>query len=149
MCIRDSNQQALARLRKAVEGAKRRLSSHPEARVEVDGIVEGFDLSERLTRGKFEELCMDLFKGTLEPVKGVLADSQLSKEEVDEVVLVGGSTRIPKVQNLIREFFNGKEPNRCLLYTSDAADEEDSVDLCGRRVIKKKKQRYRMVWQGN
>ena len=106
------NQQALARLRKAVEGAKRRLSSHPEARVEVDGIVEGFDLSERLTRGKFEELCMDLFKGTLEPVKGVLADSQLSKEEVDEVVLVGGSTRIPKVQSLIREFFNGKEPNR-------------------------------------
>ena len=107
-----NNQQALARLRKAVEGAKRRLSSHPEARVEVDAIVEGFDLSERLTRGKFEELCMDLFKGTLEPVKGVLADSQLSKEEVDEVVLVGGSTRIPKVQNLIREFFNGKEPNR-------------------------------------
>lgn len=105
------NQQALARLRKAAEGAKRRLSSQPEARVEVDNIVEGLDVSERITRGKFEELCMDLFKGTLEPVKAVLADAKLEKEEIDEVVLVGGSTRIPKVQSLIKEFFNGKEPN--------------------------------------
>lgn len=106
-----NNQQALARLRKAAEGAKRRLSSQPEARVEVDNIVEGLDVSERITRGKFEELCMDLFKGTLEPVKAVLADAKLDKDEIDEVVLVGGSTRIPKVQSLIKEFFNGKEPN--------------------------------------
>lgn len=106
-----NNQQALARLRKAAEGAKRRLSSQPEARVEVDNIVEGLDISERITRGKFEELCMDLFKGTLEPVKAVLADAKLDKEDIDEVVLVGGSTRIPKVQSLIKEFFNGKEPN--------------------------------------
>lgn len=105
------NPQALARLRKAAEGAKRRLSSQPEARVEVDSIVEGLDISERITRGKFEELCMDLFKGTLEPVKAVLADAKLEKEDIDEVVLVGGSTRIPKVQALIKEFFNGKEPN--------------------------------------
>jgi heat shock protein 5 len=107
-----NNQQALARLRKAAESAKRRLSSQPEARVEVDNIVEGFDLSERITRGKFEEICMDLFKGTLEPVKAVLNDAQLEKEDVDEVVLVGGSTRVPKIQSLIQEFFNGKEPNR-------------------------------------
>ena len=106
------NLHALARLRKAAEGAKRRLSVQPEARVEVDSIVEGLDISERLTRGKFEELCMDLFKSTLEPVKAVLADAKVEKEEIDEVVLVGGSTRIPKVQALIKEFFNGKEPNR-------------------------------------
>jgi len=104
--------QALARLRKAAESAKRRLSSQPEARVEVDAILEGFDLSERITRGKFEELCGDLFKGTLEPVKAVLADAGLEKEDVNEVVLVGGSTRVPKIQQLIQEFFNGKEPNR-------------------------------------
>lgn len=106
------NKEALARLRKAAESAKRRLSSKTEARVEVDSLLEGFDLSERLTRGKFEELCMDLFKATLEPVKAVLADSGLEKDQIDEVVLVGGSTRVPKVQSLIKEFFNGKEPNR-------------------------------------
>lgn len=106
------NHHALARLRKASESAKRRLSSQPEARVEVDNLVEGVDVSERITRGKFEELCVDLFKGTLEPVKAVLADAKLEKEQIDEVVLVGGSTRIPKVQALIKEFFNGKEPNR-------------------------------------
>jgi heat shock protein 5 len=106
------NFQALARLRKAAEGAKRRLSAQPEARVEVDGIVEGLDVSERITRGKFEDLCADLFKGTLEPVKAVLADAKLEKDQIDEVVLVGGSTRIPKIQALIQEFFNGKAPNR-------------------------------------
>ena len=106
------NQQALARLRKAAESAKRRLSSQPEAKIEVDNLLEGFDLSVRLTRGKFEELCMDLFRGTLEPVKAVLADAKLEKEDIDEIVLVGGSTRVPKIQSLIQEFFNGKEPNR-------------------------------------
>eukprot|EP01064_Diplonema_japonicum_P008926 TRINITY_DN163_c0_g1_i4.p1 TRINITY_DN163_c0_g1~~TRINITY_DN163_c0_g1_i4.p1 ORF type:complete len:681 (+),score=294.13 TRINITY_DN163_c0_g1_i4:70-2043(+) len=106
------NQRALARLRKACESAKRQLSSQPEARVEVDGLDEGLDFSEKLTRAKFEELNMDLFKGTLNPVKAVLADGKLKKEEVDEIVLVGGSTRIPKIQNLIKDFFNGKEPNK-------------------------------------
>lgn len=104
--------KALARLRKASEIAKRQLSSQPEARVEVDNIAEGVDFSEKITRAKFEELCMDLFKGTLEPVKAVLADSKLKKSDIDEIVLVGGSTRIPKVQSLIKDFFNGKEPNK-------------------------------------
>eukprot|EP01060_Flectonema_neradi_P007025 TRINITY_DN14852_c2_g1_i2.p1 TRINITY_DN14852_c2_g1~~TRINITY_DN14852_c2_g1_i2.p1 ORF type:complete len:667 (+),score=237.06 TRINITY_DN14852_c2_g1_i2:48-2048(+) len=106
------NQVALARLRKAAEGAKRKLSSAPEARVEVEDIVEGVTLSERLTRAKFEELNADLFKGTLEPVKSVLADAKMEKDDIDEVVLVGGSSRIPKIQSLIKDFFNGKEPNR-------------------------------------
>eukprot|EP01064_Diplonema_japonicum_P017925 TRINITY_DN263_c1_g1_i1.p1 TRINITY_DN263_c1_g1~~TRINITY_DN263_c1_g1_i1.p1 ORF type:complete len:526 (+),score=173.48 TRINITY_DN263_c1_g1_i1:496-2073(+) len=107
-----NNHVALARLRKAAENAKRKLSSSPEARVEVEDIVEGVTLSERLTRAKFEELNADLFKGTLEPVKSVLSDAGLEKDDIDEVVLVGGSSRIPKIQALIKDFFNGKEPNR-------------------------------------
>jgi heat shock protein 5 len=103
--------KALARLRKACEAAKRQLSSQPEARVEVDSLVEGFDFSEKITRSKFEELNMALFKGTLEPVRKVLEDAKLKKSEVDEIVLVGGSTRIPKVQQLIKDFF-GREPNK-------------------------------------
>ena len=100
------DQKALARLRKACEAAKRQLSSQPEARVEVDSLTEGFDFSEKITRAKFEELNMDLFKGTLKPVQRVLEDGKLKKSDVDEIVLVGGSTRIPKVQQLIRDFFN-------------------------------------------
>ena len=106
------DQTALARLRKACEAAKRQLSSQLEARVEVDNLVEGVDFSEKITRAKFEELNMDLFKGTLTPVQKVLEDGKLKKSDVDEIVLVGGSTRIPKVQQLIKDFFNGKEPNR-------------------------------------
>ena len=106
------DQPALARLRKACEAAKRQLSSQPEARVEVDSLTEGFDFSEKMTRAKFEELNSDLFKGTLNPVQKVLEDSKLSKKDIDEIVLVGGSTRIPKVQQLIKDFFNGKEPNQ-------------------------------------
>jgi heat shock protein 5 len=104
--------KALARLKKACEAAKRQLSSQPEARVEVDGLSEGVDFSEKITRAKFEELNIDLFKGTLEPVKSVLNDAKLKKSDIDEIVLVGGSTRIPKVQSLIKDFFNGKEPNK-------------------------------------
>lgn len=107
-----SDQRALARLRKSCEAAKRQLSSQPEARVEVDSLTEGFDFSEKITRAKFEELNMDLFKGTLIPVQRVLEDAKLKKSDIDEVVLVGGSTRIPKVQQLIKDFFNGKEPNK-------------------------------------
>eukprot|EP01065_Artemidia_motanka_P017635 TRINITY_DN2108_c0_g1_i1.p1 TRINITY_DN2108_c0_g1~~TRINITY_DN2108_c0_g1_i1.p1 ORF type:complete len:687 (+),score=319.13 TRINITY_DN2108_c0_g1_i1:102-2063(+) len=106
------NQRALARLRKACESAKRQLSSQPEARVEVDGLDEGLDFSEKLTRAKFEEMNMDLFRGTLKPVKAVMEDAKLKKDDIDEIVLVGGSTRIPKVQQLIKDYFNGKEPNR-------------------------------------
>lgn len=106
------DQTALARLRKACEAAKRQLSSQLEARVEVDNLQEGLDFSEKITRAKFEELNMDLFKGTLTPVQRVLDDAKLKKSDIDEIVLVGGSTRIPKVQQLIKDFFNGKEPNR-------------------------------------
>jgi endoplasmic reticulum chaperone BiP len=106
------DQTALARLRKACEAAKRQLSSQLEARVEVDNLQEGLDFSEKITRAKFEELNMDLFKGTLTPVQKVLEDAKLKKSDIDEIVLVGGSTRIPKVQQLIKDFFNGKEPNR-------------------------------------
>jgi heat shock protein 5 len=104
--------KALARLRKACEAAKRQLSSLPEALVEVDGLTEGFDFSERITRAKFEELNMDLFKGTLKPVEAALKDAKLKKSDIEDVVLVGGSSRIPKVQQLLKDFFNGKEPNK-------------------------------------
>jgi len=104
--------KALARLRKACEAAKRQLSSQPQARVEVDGLTEGFDFSETITRAKFEELNMDLFKGTLKPVEAVLTDAKLKKSDIEDIVLVGGSTRIPKVQQLLKDFFNGKELNK-------------------------------------
>ena len=106
------NPRALARLREACEAAKRQLSSQPEASVEVEGLVEGVDVSERVTRAKFEDLNADLFKGTLRPVEAVLADAQMAKGDIDDIVLVGGSTRIPKVRALLRDFFNGKEPHR-------------------------------------
>ena len=105
------NQPALARLRKACEAAKRQLSSQIEVTIEVDSLTESFDFSEKMTRAKFEDLNADLFKGTLKPVEQVLKDSKLSKKQIDEIVLVGGSTRIPKVQKLIKDFFNGKEPS--------------------------------------
>merc|ERR1712061_440538 len=81
-------------------------------RVEIEGLFDGVDFSETLTRARFEELCIDLFKKTLTPVQKVMDDSEMKKSEIDEVVLVGGSTRIPKVQQLLKDFFNGKEPNK-------------------------------------
>merc|ERR1712038_1018167 len=92
--------------------AKRALSAAHQVRVEVESLFEGEDFSETLTRAKFEELNMDLFRGTLKPVQKVLEDADLTKKDIDEIVLVGGSTRIPKVQSLVKEFFNGKEPSR-------------------------------------
>jgi heat shock protein 5 len=80
--------------------------------VEIEALFDGIDFSETLTRARFEEINNDLFKNTLGPVKQVLEDSGLKKNQIDEIVLVGGSTRIPKVQQLIKDFFNGKEPNR-------------------------------------
>jgi heat shock protein 5 len=104
--------RALAKLKREVEKAKRALSSVHQTKVEIESVMNGVDFSETLTRAKFEELNMDLFKKTLGPVKKVLDDGDLKKSEIDEIVLVGGSTRIPKVQSLIKDFFNGKEPNR-------------------------------------
>merc|ERR1719233_1723906 len=106
------DKRAIQKLRREVEKAKRALSSTHQVRIEVDALFDGHDLSETLTRARFEELNADLFKKTMGPVKQVMDDSGLKKTQVDEVVLVGGSTRIPKVQQLIKDFFNGKEPNR-------------------------------------
>jgi len=107
-----NDKRALQKLRKEVERVKRTLSSQHQARLEIEGLVDGTDFSETLTRARFEELNLDLFKKTLSPVQKVLEDSDLGKTEVDEIVLVGGSTRIPKVQALLKEFFDGKEPSR-------------------------------------
>ncbi|CAJ0563710.1 unnamed protein product, partial [Mesorhabditis spiculigera] len=104
--------RAVQKLRREVEKAKRALSTQHQVKVEVEAMFDGEDFSETLTRAKFEELNMDLFRATLKPVQKVLEDSDLKKTDVHEIVLVGGSTRIPKVQQLIKEFFNGKEPSR-------------------------------------
>jgi heat shock protein 5 len=106
-----NNERALAKLRKEVEKAKRALSSTKQVKLEIDSFAEGIDFSETLTRARFEELNMHLFKQTLKPVKRVLKDSGLSKEDIDEIVLVGGSTRIPKVREIVESFFNGKKAN--------------------------------------
>merc|ERR1712115_747834 len=104
--------RAVQKLRREVEKAKRALSAAHQVRVEVESMFEGEDFSETLTRAKFEELNMDLFKGTLKPVQKVMEDADLTKKDIDEIVLVGGSTRIPKIQQLVKEYFNGKEPSK-------------------------------------
>ncbi|KAG0431608.1 hypothetical protein HPB47_021662 [Ixodes persulcatus] len=96
-------------LRTACERAKRTLSSSAEASIEIDALFEGVDFYSKITRARFEELCMDLFRSTLEPVERALQDAKMDKSKIHDVVLVGGSTRIPKVQKLLRDFFNGKE----------------------------------------
>lgn len=109
--IRKSN-RAIQKLRREVEKAKRALSSQHQARIEIESLFDGEDFSETLTRAKFEELNMDLFRSTMKPVQKVMEDADLQKKDIDEIVLVGGSTRIPKVQQLVKEFFGGKEPSR-------------------------------------
>uniref|UniRef100_T1GIV5 Uncharacterized protein n=1 Tax=Megaselia scalaris TaxID=36166 RepID=T1GIV5_MEGSC len=109
--VRKDN-RAVQKLRREVEKAKRSLSGAHNVRLEIESFFEGDDFSETLTRSKFEELNMDLFRSTLKPVQKVLEDADMSKKDVDEIVLVGGSTRIPKVQQLVKEFFGGKEPSR-------------------------------------
>merc|ERR1719350_1668240 len=104
--------RALQKLKSEVEKAKRDLSTVQQVKISIESLIDGIDFEENLTRAKFEELCNDLFKNTLGPVKQVMEDSGLKKTQIDEIVLVGGSTRIPKVQQLIKDFFNGKEPNR-------------------------------------
>jgi heat shock 70kDa protein 1/2/6/8 len=106
--------RALRRLRTACEGAKRRLSSSAQTTIEIDDLFEGIDLYTSITRARFEELCQDLFRSTMEPIEKVLCDAKLDKQSVDDIVLVGGSTRIPHIQKLISDFFNGKEPNKSI-----------------------------------
>merc|ERR1712078_63059 len=109
-----SNARAMRRLRTACERAKRNLSSSANASLEIDSLFEGIDFYSSITRARFEDLCADLFRGTLEPVEKVLRDSKIDKGSVHEVVMVGGSTRIPKVNELVSNFFNGKEPCRSI-----------------------------------
>jgi endoplasmic reticulum chaperone BiP len=107
-----TDKRALQKLRREVERVKRTLSSQHQARLEIEGLIDGIDFSESLTRARFEELNLDLFKKTLGPVEKVLEDGDMSIDDIDEIVLVGGSTRIPKVQTLLKDKFNGKEPSR-------------------------------------
>jgi len=109
-----TNARAMRRLRTASERAKRSLSSSTQTAIEIDSLFEGIDFYTSLTRARFEELCQDLFRNTMEPVERVLRDSKIDKSTVNEIVLVGGSTRIPKIQKLVSDFFNGKEPNKSI-----------------------------------
>jgi L1 cell adhesion molecule like protein len=109
-----SNARALRRLRTACERAKRTLSSAAQTSIEIDSLFEGVDFYTSITRARFEELCADLFRGTLDPVEKCLRDSKLDKNSIHEIVLVGGSTRIPKIQKLVTDYFNGKEPNKSI-----------------------------------
>ena len=108
------NARAVRRLRTACERAKRNLSSSANASIEVDQLYDSIDIYTSISRAKFEELCIDLFKQTITPVERVLQDAKLDKGAIHEVVLVGGSTRIPKVVQLLKDFFNGKEPNKSI-----------------------------------
>merc|ERR1719284_555740 len=108
------NKRAVRRLRTACERAKRTLSASAQANIEIDSLFEGIDFYTSITRARFEELCSDLFKGTLDPVEKAMRDAKLDKSAINDVVLVGGSTRIPKIQKLLSDFFNGKELNRSI-----------------------------------
>jgi heat shock protein 1/8 len=116
------NKRSMRRLRTACEGAKRTLSSSSVANIEIDSLYEGIDFASSITRAKFENLCDDVFKRIMAPVDQVLRDSKLSKAQIHEIVLVGGSTRIPKIQQLLTEYFNGKDlcksinPDECVAY---------------------------------
>jgi L1 cell adhesion molecule like protein len=108
------NQRAVRRLRTACERAKRTLSSSTQASIEIDSLYEGIDFYTSITRARFEELCIDLFRKCIAPVEQVLRDGKMDKKSIHEIVLVGGSTRIPKVQQLLQDFFNGKELNKSI-----------------------------------
>ena len=108
------NKRSLRRLRTASENLKKTLSSSTQATIEIDSLFEGIDYSSTITRARFEELCGDLFRQTFEPVEKVIKDSKISKTNIDEVVLVGGSTRIPKIQNQLENYFNGKALNKSI-----------------------------------
>ena len=106
------NKKALRRLKTSCENVKKSLSSGTQATLEIDSLHEGIDFTATITRARFEELCADLFRRLFEPLDKVLKDSGLSKSKIDEIVLVGGSTRIPKVQNYLSDYFNGKSLNK-------------------------------------
>lgn len=108
------NKRAVRRLRTACERAKRTLSSSTQASIEIDSLFEGIDFYSNITRARFEELCADLFRSTLDPVEKSLRDGKIDKGNINEIVLVGGSTRIPKIQKLLQDFFNGKELNKSI-----------------------------------
>jgi len=109
-----TNQKSLRRLRTQCENAKRNLSQSKTATITIDALFEGIDFKTTITRAKFESLNSDLFRGTMDPVKKVLQDANMDKTSIHEVVLVGGSTRIPKIQELLSEFFNGKQLNKSI-----------------------------------
>merc|ERR1712164_43635 len=109
-----TNKRAIRRLRTAAERAKRTLSSSAQATIEIDALFEGIDFYTSISRARFEELCADLFRGTLDPVQRALTDAKIDKSQIHDVVLVGGSTRIPKVQKLLSEYFNGKELSKAV-----------------------------------
>ena len=109
-----TSKKSLRRLRTACENLKKTLSSTTQGTIEIDSLFEGVDFVSSMTRARFEELCGDLFRKTFEPVEQVMKDSKLSKSKIDEVVLVGGSTRIPKIQNQLIDFFNGKSLNKSI-----------------------------------
>uniref|UniRef100_A0AAY4AF16 Heat shock protein 70 n=1 Tax=Denticeps clupeoides TaxID=299321 RepID=A0AAY4AF16_9TELE len=108
------NKRAVRRLRTACERAKRTLSSSTQASIEIDSLYEGIDFYTSITRARFEELNADLFRGTLDPVEKSLRDAKMDKSQIHDIVLVGGSTRIPKIQKLLQDFFNGKELNKSI-----------------------------------
>ena len=105
----NDNKRAVRRLRTAAEKAKRSLSTSTTAMIEIDSLAEGIDFNSTLTRAKFESLCMDFFKKCMAPIEQVLKDAKMSKSEIDDIVLVGGSTRIPKIQEMLSNFFGGKQ----------------------------------------
>ena len=113
------NQRSLRCLRTACERAKRTLSSSTQAHIEIDSLFDGIDFNSTITRARFDDPCMDYFKKCMDPCEKVLRDSKISKNQVDEVVFVGGSTRIPKIQSMLADFFNGKEP--CKSINADEA----------------------------
>ncbi len=106
------NNRSLQKLRREVEKAKRTLSSELQTKIEIESFFPNEDFTEVLTRAKFEELNNDLFQSTLKPVEKVLEDAHLKKSDIADVILVGGSTRIPKVRQMLKQYFNGKEPSR-------------------------------------
>jgi len=108
------SKRAVRRLRTACERAKRTLSSSAQASIEIDSLYEGTDFYSAITRARFEEMCSDLFRGTLDPVEKSLRDAKMDKSKIHEIVMVGGSTRIPKIQKLLQDFFNGKELNKSI-----------------------------------
>ncbi|KAM3616350.1 uncharacterized protein V6R79_016498 [Siganus canaliculatus] len=108
------NKRAVRRLRTACERAKRTLSSSTQASIEIDSLYEGIDFYTSITRARFEELNSDLFRGTLEPVEKSLRDAKMDKAQIHDIVMVGGSTRIPKIQKMLQDFFNGKDLNKSI-----------------------------------